>query len=230
MEDTRSEEIKMIEELIEGVAVGKKVDLNAKPVREVVTFEQEGQGVDTLILSMEYSGSIDGKPFKFKKSYSFAEDTPQYALDCLLIANNRLQMDYDRLKEAGIPVKDEFFTFQNSFMGLTGDASVRSPALRLQDFIHLCRAGASVTVDVSLKTPDIVLKQDDAAKKGFGCMAAFAFTTKEGTTTIEKIYSLGSYDDSKKYQIEIKKMANRRMERDCERLRRGGIDVGKLEF
>ena len=222
--------IKMLEALMEEAASGKKVDLVGKPARKVVRFEREGRQVDTVILSMEYSGAVDGKPFAFKKDYSFADDEAQYALDCLLIANNRLQMDYDRLKDAGIAIEHDLFTFQNSFIGLNGDASVKSPALRLQNFIHFAQTGIPISVDVTLKRPSIIVKQEDGERKGFGLVAAFVFSTGWEKTTIEKIYATGSYDDPKKYQEELKKVANKRLERDCERLRRAGIKVDKLAF
>lgn len=228
MADTES--VGMLAELMDYVASGKKVDLELKPGRKVVSFEKEGRHVDTVILSMEYSGTVDGKPFVFKKDYSFADDDAKYALDCLLIANNRLQIDYDRLKDAGIEVKHELFTFQNSFIGLTGDASVKSPAMRLQNFIHFAHTGIPVSVDVEIKRPSIVVKQEDGERKGFGFVAAFVFTTGWEKTTIEKLYATGSYDDTKKYQDELKDVANKRLERDCERLRRASIKVDKLAF
>ena len=230
MATSKSEEVRMLEVLIESATAGKHVDLNVNPVREVIRIDREDQKIDMVVLSMEYSGTIDGEPFKFKKGYSFAEDEAKYAFQCLLIANNRLQIDYDRLKEAGINTKDDFFTFQNSFLGLPGDASLKSPALRLQSFIHLARTGAPVSVDVSIKSPTIILKQEDAEKEGFGCIATFVFNTEDDETTIEKLYSLGSYDDTKEYQAEVKNVANRRLERDCERLRRAGMDVDRLSF
>ena len=230
MANTESKEVKMLEVLIGDAASGKKIDLQGKPARKVVRFEREGQGVDTVILSMEYSGSVDGEPFTFNKDYSFADDDAQYALDSLLIANNRLQMDYDRLKDAGIAVEHELFTFQNSFIGLTGDASVKSPALRLQNFIHFANTGIPISVDVELTRPSIIVKQADGERKGFGFVAKFVFSTGWEKTTIEKIYSTGSYDDPKKYRQELKEVANKRLERDCERLRRAGIKVDSLAF
>ena len=222
--------INMLEALIEEAASGKKVDLVGKPARKVVRFEREGRQVDTVILSMEYSGAVDGKPFAFKKDYSFADDEAQYALDCLLIANNRLQMDYDRLKDAGIAIEHDLFTFQNSFIGLNGDASVKSPAMRLQNFIHFAQTGIPISVDVQLKRPSIIVKQEDGERKGFGLVAAFTFSTGWEKTTIEKLYGTGSYDDPKKYLEELKKVANKRLERDCERLRRAGIKVDQIAF
>ncbi|MFH1629784.1 MAG: hypothetical protein ABIE47_13835, partial [Pseudomonadota bacterium] len=220
--------INMLEALIEEAASGKKVDLVGKPARKVVRFEREGRQVDTVILSMEYSGAVDGKPFAFKKDYSFADDEAQYALDCLLIANNRLQMDYDRLKDAGIAIEHDLFTFQNSFIGLNGDASVKSPAMRLQNFIHFAQTGIPISVDVQLKRPSIIVKQEDGERKGFGLVAAFTFSTGWEKTTIEKLYGTGSYDDPKKYLEELKKVANKRLERDCERLRRAGIKMDQI--
>lgn len=222
--------INMLEALIEEAASGKKIDLVGKPARKVVRFEREGRQVDTVILSMEYSGAVDGKPFAFKKDYSFADDEAQYALDCLLIANNRLQMDYDRLKDAGIAIEHDLFTFQNSFIGLNGDASVKSPAMRLQNFIHFAQTGIPISVDVQLKRPSIIVKQEDGERKGFGLVAAFTFSTGWEKTTIEKLYGTGSYDDPKKYLEELKKVANKRLERDCERLRRAGIKMDQIAF
>lgn len=230
MADTKSEGVKMLAALIDDAASGKNVELSAKTTREVVRLRRENQDVDTLFLSIEYSGTVDGKPFTFKKNYSFAEDEAQYALECLLVANNRLQMDYKRLQDAGIALKEAFFTFQNSFLGLPGDLSTRKPALRLQDFIHLSRAGASVSVDVVPKIQEIVLTHENVEKKGFACITAFAFAIGGEKTTIEKLYTLGSFEDKKEYQAEIREVANKRLERDCERLRREGITVAKNSF
>jgi hypothetical protein len=230
MANNISKQVQMLEALIEAAGSGKKVEIEGKPDRKVVRLEREGRQVDTVILSMAYSGTVDGKPFAFKKDYSFADDDAQYALDCLLSANTRLQVDYDRLKDAGIAIEHDLFTFQNSFIGLKGDASVKTPAMRLQNFIHFAQTGIPITVDVSLKRPSIVVKQEDGERKGFGLVGSFVFTTGWEKTTIEKIYATGSYDDPKKYQEELKEVANRRLERDCERLRRAGIKVDPIAF
>jgi hypothetical protein len=230
MTNAKPEQFKMLANLIDESAKGKKIALNTKPIREVSRLKQEGQYIDAVILSMEYSGTVNGDHFAFKKEYSFAYDEAEYALECLLIANNRLQMDYQRLKEAGIVVKGEFFTFQNSFLGLPGDSSLKKPALRLQDFIQLMHAGGSVSVDVTLKCPDMVVKQVDGEKKGFGRIATFEFTTVEGKTTIEKLYNIGCYDDTAEAQAETREVANKRLARDCERLRSAGMKVDKLAF
>jgi len=230
MTNINPERVNMLADLIEASASGKKVVLKGSPTREVVRLRREGQNVDNVILSMEYSGTVDGKPFAFKKNYSLADDDAQYALECLLSANNRLQMDYDRLKEADIEAKDEFFTFQNSFIGIPGDASIKRPALRLQDFVHLSHTGTPVFVDVNLKRPEVILKQEGMDKKGIAYVADFVFAVWEERTTIEKLYALGSYNESKKYQEEIKDIANKRLERDCQRLRHAGMQVDRLSF
>ncbi|UCF83037.1 MAG: hypothetical protein JSV50_17920 [Desulfobacteraceae bacterium] len=186
MVHTKPQEIIMLEILIENAASGKKIDLHAEPVRNVVKLEREGKEIDTVILSMRYTGTIQENPFKFEKHYSFTEDEAQSALECLLVANNRLQTDYDRLKEAGVAVKEAFFTYQNAFIGLSGDASVKRPALRLQDFIHLFRAGVQASVDVTLKRPAITFKHEGEEKKGFGYLASFVFTNGKETTAIQK--------------------------------------------
>ncbi|MFC1885043.1 hypothetical protein ACFL2O_09755 [Thermodesulfobacteriota bacterium] len=230
MENVTTEKTMMLATLIENASEGKKIELKASPKREVIRLKQDGQDVDSLVLSMEFSGKVDGKPFNFIKNYSFADDEVQFALDCLLAANNRLQMDYERLEDAGISVKEVYFTFQNSFVGLPAGITNRRPVLRLQDFIHLARVGTPVSVEVVTKNMDIFLTHDDDQRKGIACIAKFIFTTGREKTTIEKLYSIGSFDDPKEYQDEIRNIANNRLERDRERLKRSGIEVNDATF
>lgn len=62
-------------------------------------------------------------------------------------------------------------------------------------------------------------------------MATFIFTKEADKTTIEKLYDIGSYDDAKKEDpVDIVEVANKRLERDCERLRSAGMTVAKLSF
>ncbi len=230
MKKMNSVDVKMLEAIIVNASLGKKIDLDAKPVREDVQLERDGEYVDTVILAMEYSGAVDNKPFRFRKDYSFADDAPEDALECLLIANNRLQADYERLKEVGIEIDAEFFSFQNCLIGLPSDVSVIRQAFRLQDFIQLARAGIPVSVDVTLKRPVMVLEQGGVKKKGFGCVATFDFTVRKRKTIVEKLYGLGSYDDAKGDGADIVEVANRRLDRDCERLRNAGMKIDEVSF
>ena len=230
MVSRQAQSINMLAELIDDALKGKKVSLQTKFISEVITIQRNGRSVDTNVLSVEYSGRVDGKPFKIKKNYLFAEDNIRHPLECTLIANNRLQLDYSRLKKAGIKVKENYFTMENCFPKLAGEAQAKRPALRLQDFIQLCRAGVPVVVKLTLKYPDLILKQEGLEKKGFACVAEFTFTTNDGQTTVEKLYGFGAYDDTKGYQTEVKTVATKRLERDCERLKRAGMKVNKLRF
>ncbi|SPD75255.1 hypothetical protein PITCH_A50057 [uncultured Desulfobacterium sp.] len=227
---SKSDRINMLEELIVYAGKGKNISLHAKPVREAVLLEREGREIKTVILSMEYSGFADDKPFRFKKNYSFVDDLPQYSLDCLMVANNRLQMDVERLKDVGITADFEFFNFKNCMLGIPEDISAKSPVLRLQDFVQLSRAGVGVSVDLSLSRPSIELEQEGAKKKGFGCIGTFTFTTGKEKTTIEKLYGIGGYDDAKADDESVVDVANRRLERDCQRLRSAGITVERPLF
>lgn len=230
MANQESREITMLTELIDYAIGGKNVQLNAKPSRDIVTLKAEGKDIATIVISMEYSGMVNDKPFVFKKEYSHAYDETEHAFDSLLIANNRLQIDYDRLKDGGIEVKREFFTFQNTFLGLPGLASAKRPALRLETFINLARAGIPVSVEVILKRPDILAKAEDIDKRGFAYMADFVFTTEEGETTIEKLYDQGLQDDTEERKTRIREVANKRLERDFERLRHVGMKVKTRAF
>ena len=199
-------------------------------MREIVKIERDGKEVDTVIVSIKCSGTVDSEPFKFKKEYSHANDETEYALDCLLIANNRLQIDHGRLKDGGVEVKREYFIYQNTFLGLPGIVSQKRPALRLQTFINLARTGILVSVEVDLKRPDVLIKEEEGEKKGLSYVADFVFTTEEGKTTVEKLYGQALYSDTEKQRSGVKEVANKRLERDFERLRRVGIELEAAVF
>ncbi|MFH1481268.1 MAG: hypothetical protein ABIG67_08365 [Pseudomonadota bacterium] len=230
MEKATHEEITMLQDLIKLAKAGKRMDLKARPVRDKVRFEQKGRDRETVILSMEYSGTADGSLFGFKKSYAFAEEDPRQALLCVMIANNRVKMDNERLREGGIHIRAESFTFKDAFMDLPGGLGTEDRPLRLQNFIGLAGEGGSVSVEIVLKTPNMTFQQDNMEKKGFGCTASFVFTTREGLSTVEKLYALSSYIDTKEFQSVVKRIATARLERDCERLRRAGMKVENKAF
>lgn len=227
---TKLEATKTLEALIQSAASGSQVELTMKPTREVVRVEREGGPVDTVILSMSYRGAVDGEPFSFRKNYSFADDEAQYALDCLLVANNRLQMDYDRLRQGGIHFNEAYFNFHNSFFGLAGHFPVKIPSLRLQNFIHLSRAGLPVSVEVQPGRRRMLLKREGGDREAIGFVGAFNFVTGKARTTVEKIYGIAIFEDGKRVQEEMKEMANKRLERDCDRLTDAGVRVEKRLF
>ncbi|MEW6187088.1 MAG: hypothetical protein AB1585_15250 [Thermodesulfobacteriota bacterium] len=230
MTGPKTQAVQMLADLIRDAQAGKKISLKTKFISDVITVKRNGKSVETNELSVEYSGKDDGNPFKIKKNYLFSEDAVRHPMECLLIANNRLQLDYTRLKRAGIDLKEEFFTFKNAHINGPAEGSTKKVPYRLQDFILLSRAGVPVTVRVILKYPDLVLKQEGLEKKGFACVADYKFQTPEGGKTVEKLYGFGSFDEVKSYQTEVKVVATKRLERDFDRLRRAGMKIEKMRF
>lgn len=230
MSHSKTQPVLMLADLIREASAGKKIVLKTRFINEVIPVKREKLWIETNVLSVEYSGKIEGKPFKIKKNYLFSEDAVRNSLECLLIANNRLQMDYARLKKAGLAVPEEFFTFENTKIKPRPNGSTSRPAYRLQDFILLSRAGVPVSVTLTLKFPELVLNQEGREKKGIAYVAEYAFQTAEGKTKVEKLYGLASDEEPKVHQSEVKAVANKRLERDCERLRRAGIRVKKFLF
>lgn len=226
MAEIISDKIKMLEELIVYAAWGKKITVQAKPMREIVEVELDAGKFDMVILFMEYTGTVDNEPFQIIKHYSFTDEAPQDALESLLVANNRLQYDYERLQKAGIQIDPVFFTFVENFMDLTMQVPMEISTMRLQHFIDLNRAGIPVSVDVKLQRPTIFIKQEGKKIKGFGCLARFDFDTGMRKTKVEKLYGIGPYDDArKKIPVDVVEVANKRLERDCHRLKQAGISI-----
>lgn len=229
MTGSPSEKVLMLADLIREAAAGKKVTVTPRFINETIQVRRDGSLIDTNVLSVEYTGKVGHKPFKIKKSYLFSEDVVRHPLECLLIANNRLQMDYARLKKAKIAVPEKFFTLENVQIH-PSPKNQSWTSYRLQDFIILSRSGIPVTVSVNLKFPELILKQGDQEKRGFACAAEFVFQTVQGKNKVEKVYGIGSFEDPEVYQNEVKNVASKRLERDCDRLRRAGMEVGTYRF
>ncbi len=232
MANTVRKEIIMLEELILYASYGKSIEIEANPHIEAAEIDFDDRRFDVSILLTEFSGLVDGNPFRFVKSYSFTDETQQEALDSIITANSRLQGDYDRLEKVGISIEKQFFSFVDNFMNITMLTFVMDiPKLRLQRFVDLSYAGISVPVHVELKRPGLLIKKEDEVKKGYGCLASFSSGAGNKTMTIDKLYGIGCYDDTKrKVPVDIIEAADKRLERDCERLRNAGLKIVAPSF
>jgi len=79
------------------------------------TMGDPGDEIDTYILAANYFFVVEGKSHEFTKFYAFGfeRDFPSAVQREIDIANERLKMDYKRLRDANIVFLEKFFGISN---------------------------------------------------------------------------------------------------------------------
>ncbi|UCD86365.1 MAG: hypothetical protein JSV01_00860 [Desulfobacterales bacterium] len=105
-----------LEEVISWAREGKKikasVKLSREPIVEVVLVEAGyPQPTPAYLLNAEYTFEVDGKSYKVAKTYLRGSGSESVKVSAANrnVTNARLKMDYDRLRQAGIDLKEKYF-------------------------------------------------------------------------------------------------------------------------
>jgi hypothetical protein len=110
-----------LEDFISLARKGEEVDLTITLNKQIVTrkFEPYATGesedqIDMYIFSADYVFHVQGKTHKVTKLYAFGvEGEPSdITKHNITVANERLKIDYKRLKEANISFKEKFWQDQ----------------------------------------------------------------------------------------------------------------------
>jgi hypothetical protein len=97
---------------------GEEINLSVSLSRQLFTrkFYSNATGeaedeIDTYILSADYLFALEGVQTEVKKLYAFGieGESSDSTLKNVHVANDRLRMDYKRLKEAGIVFAEKFW-------------------------------------------------------------------------------------------------------------------------
>jgi len=118
VEATETGQLSRLEDFIELARGGKRVkcdmELRKQSLAQRVHPEETPDMTDeieTYLLIGDYTFDMDKQSHKVSKVYMFAteEESLNAARVNKSIANSRLQMDYERLKGAGVTFKEKFF-------------------------------------------------------------------------------------------------------------------------
>jgi hypothetical protein len=129
-------------------------------VRLVISFEilpadfhHRANPFKAYIFLAKYTGTIDGKPFAFRKCY--ARGCPNnlctHVSQAVSIANRYLQRDYHALKSAGINTDEALFSLNDMIVKFEAIDKKGPDELSIPELNNLARAGKVVTVDIELE-------------------------------------------------------------------------------
>ena len=98
----------------EGTPVRLEIELRKQPLKQKVHPGESadmGDEIDTYVLLGDFTFDVEGKMYNVSKSYVFAgaEMMPSSAMMNRNVANARLRVDYQRLREAGIEFEEKDF-------------------------------------------------------------------------------------------------------------------------
>ncbi len=118
-----------------------------------VVFQHRDNPFQAHIFLARFSGTVDGSPFSFRKCY--ARGCPHnlcpHVSQAVMIANRYLQRDYQRLKRAGIDPGERLFTLEDMVVKFEESHEEKTPALTIDDYIHIAEEGSRVSAKIDLE-------------------------------------------------------------------------------
>lgn len=142
-----------IADLIDVKAAGADVRLGIAFEILPAEFRHRRHPFQAYIFVVKYSGTIDGRPFDFRKCY--ARGCPNnlctHVSQAVNIANRYLQRDYHALRSGGLDVTETLFTLEDmivKFETLKEDEPVQ---LTIPELTAKAKSGKPITVDIELE-------------------------------------------------------------------------------
>lgn len=153
METTpRAHAVMRVTDIINAKAAGAKVQLKTRFEVLPVDFHHGQSPFQAYIFLTLYHGTIDGRPFEFRKCY--ARGCPNnlctHVSQAVNIANHYLQRDYHRLKSAGIETSGTLFTLDAMVIKFEQLQDSGQPALTIPELVGMARGENKISVDLML--------------------------------------------------------------------------------
>ncbi|HDZ24413.1 MAG TPA: hypothetical protein ENH70_07750 [Desulfobacteraceae bacterium] len=118
-----------------------------------VDFHHRGNPFQAHIFLCRFEGEVDGEAYSFRKCY--ARGCPNnlcpHVSQAVMIANRYLQRDHILLKKAGIDVEERLFSLEDMLVKFDGYQEEHDPTLTIDDYIHMAKEGAKVSVAIDLE-------------------------------------------------------------------------------
>ncbi len=118
-----------------------------------VDFRHRSHPFQAYIFLVCYQGTIDGKPFEFRKCY--ARGCPNnlctHVSMAVNIANRYLQRDYQALKSAGIDIEETLFSLDDMVIKFDRLKETDQTALTIPELVDLARSGKKPTLEITLE-------------------------------------------------------------------------------
>jgi hypothetical protein len=118
-----------------------------------VDFIQRDNPYKAHVFLCRYSGTVDGKPFTFRKCYArgCSHNLCPHVSQAVMIANRYLQRDYRSLSQAGIAVPRRLYTLDDMVVKFEDYHEEHGPTYTIDDYINIAREGNAVSIEVELE-------------------------------------------------------------------------------
>lgn len=114
-----------------------------------VDFFHKDHQFQAYIFLCRYSGTVDGRAFRFRKCYARGcphNLCPQVA-QAVMVANHYLLRDFRRLQQAGITVPEKVFTLDEMVVQFEDLKETQGPLMTIPDFIALAKEGNAFSLE-----------------------------------------------------------------------------------
>jgi hypothetical protein len=148
---------KRITDLVNLKGLGYELDITLSFDIAPVNFAHKNYEFQAYIFLCKYSGMINNTPFIFRKCYAKGcpDNLCPHVSQAVMIANRYLKRDYKRLLEAGVSIKETFFSLEEMMVKYDGVDIEKNAAtggiLTIHDYINIAKEGNDVEVQISLE-------------------------------------------------------------------------------
>ncbi len=186
---------KRITDLVNFKKMGYDLNINLSFEIVPVNFAHENYEFQAYIFLCRYSGSLNEKPFMFRKCY--AKGCPHnlcpHVAQAVMIANRYLKRDYKKLIDANIPLEEKFFTLEDmvlKYEGLDREKNeVTGGILTIHDYINIAKEGNRVEVEIELESIPAVEHFANQKNEQTYLMGDFDVTTLGRKSEIQRCFS-----------------------------------------
>jgi hypothetical protein len=183
---------KRITDLVNLKGLGQNLDIHLSFEIVPVNFAHESHEFQAYIFLCRYSGSINEKPFTFRKCY--AKGCPHnlcpHVAQAVMIANRYLKRDYIRLMGAGIPINEIFFSLEDMVLKYEGLDQEKNEStdgiLTIHDYINIAKEGNSVEIQIDLENIPAVEHFANRKNEQTYLMADFSITTLGKSSSFQR--------------------------------------------
>jgi hypothetical protein len=179
-----------------------------------VDFQHRANPFKAYIFLCQYSGTIDGSDYSFRKCY--ARGCPHnlcpHVSQAVLIANRYLQRDYHRLESAGIAIEKKLFSLEEMVLKFDQQQDEKTgPAMALHDYVQLAEKGQAVAIRPALEFVSAVEHFDRFENKMIFLMADFVVTCQGKTHHLERCLACYPIDNEARERQAKIDIANARL-------------------
>lgn len=227
---------KRITDLINLKELGHDLDIDVSFDIVPVNFVHQNYEFQAYIFLCRYSGSMNKSAFTFRKCY--AKGCPNnlcpHVSQAVMIANRYLKRDYKRLFDAGISMKETFFSLGDMMVKYDGvdieKDEFTGGILTIHDYINIAKEGNEVSVQISLEIIPAVEHFANQKNEQTFFMADFNITTLGKTSQFQRCLACFQTDNETQEKLVAILTANDRLKNLFSEFDEANVQYSSLFF